>query len=61
MGRGDRVMAKTVQELIELLETVEDKTQVINVWDTYGYCGTNLTITKATHLSGEPLVIESTH
>lgn len=51
--------AKTVQELIDLLQTVEDKEQIIHVWDRWGYYGTGLKLEIAKDQDGKPLIIES--
>lgn len=50
--------AKTIEELIELLEKIEDKSQVVHVWDRYGYYGTNLTLEIAEDQLEKPLVIK---
>lgn len=51
--------AKTVQELIDLLQQIEDKTQTIHVWDRCGYWGTDLTLRVAEDQDEKPLIIES--
>jgi hypothetical protein len=52
-------MAKTVQELIDLLKKIEDKSQTIYVWDRFGYYGTDLTVEVETDQQGKPLIIKS--
>lgn len=51
--------AKTVQELIDLLQKVKDKDQVIHVWSRYGYYGSNLNIQIERDQDAKPLMIES--
>lgn len=50
--------AKTIQEFIDLLQQVEDKSQTLHVWDRYGYFGTDLTLEIAEDQSVKPLIIE---
>lgn len=50
----------TVQELIELLSKVEDKSQTIHVWDRWGYYSTDLIIKVAEDQETKPLMIEGT-
>lgn len=51
--------AKTIQELIDLLQSVPDKTQTIHVWNRYGYWGTNLNLEIAMDQAAKPLIIEN--
>ncbi|AII28042.1 hypothetical protein LD13_gp141 [Bacillus phage Bobb] len=51
--------AETIQELIDLLQQVEDKSQTIYVWDRFGYCGTGLTLEIEKGQEEKLLIIES--
>jgi len=51
--------AKTIQEFIDILQQVKDKTQTLNAWDRYGYYGTNLSIEIATDQDENPLIIKT--
>lgn len=41
---GDNKKNTTVQDLIDLLQQVEDKTRIVNVWDRFGYTGSAIEI-----------------
>jgi hypothetical protein len=49
----------TVQELIDLLQGIQDKSQEINVWNRYGYWGSDLGIVIAKDQDDKPLIIEN--
>lgn len=51
--------AETIQELIDLLQQVEDKSQTIHVWNRYGYYGTGLILEIANDQEEKPLMLES--
>lgn len=51
--------AKTIKELIDLLQQIEDKEQIIYVWDRCGYYGTDLSLEIAKDQDAKPLIIES--
>jgi hypothetical protein len=51
--------AKTIQELIDLLNLIEDKSQIVYVWNSYGYYGTNLSIEVRKDQDEKPIIIES--
>lgn len=48
---------KTVQELIDLLQKIEDKTQEICVWNELGYYGSDLDVEYYACQDGKPLMI----
>lgn len=50
--------ATTIQELVDLLQKVEDKSQTVHVWNRFGYYGTGLTLEVATDQEAKPLIIE---
>lgn len=41
---GDKRIATTVKDLIEILQQVEDKSRIVHVWDRFGYTGTQIKI-----------------
>ncbi|WP_180953822.1 hypothetical protein [Bacillus sp. M6-12] len=51
--------AKTIQEVIDMLNKVDDKTQTLYVWNRYGYYGTDLTLEVAKDQDEKPLILES--
>lgn len=50
--------ARTVQELIDLLQAIEDKEQEIFVWNDNGFYGTNLKVGEPFNTNEEILIIE---
>lgn len=52
-------MAKTIQDLIDLLQQVEDKSQTVYVWDRFGYYGTGLTLEIEEDQEEKLLIVES--
>jgi hypothetical protein len=49
----------TIQELIDILQSIHDKTQEVYVWDRYGYWGTDLVLRVASDQDDKPLIIEN--
>lgn len=56
-----KTSARTVQELIDTLNGIEDKSQTIHAWSKSGFYSTNLIVGNETSQTGQPLMVFPEH